>query len=74
MLAYNKAIEMRIQYLNEGDARNQKKELHLRSPKYHDTRIQNPMEIQIPNTDTWITVDAVFLKEACDKLLKLQEI
>ena len=74
MISYNKSIEMRIHYLNESDARNQKKELHLRSPKYHDSRIPNPMEINIPGTDTWITVDAVFLKEACDKLMKLQQI
>jgi len=74
MITYSKTLNMSIYYLDEGDSRNQKKELHLRSPKFFDNRIQNALEIKVPGTDKWITVDAHYMKEACEKLLALQKI
>jgi len=74
MITYTKSIEMGIYYFGEGDSKKSKKILNLRSPKFMDTRISNPIEINIPGTDEWITVDAYYMREACDKLLAFQKI
>lgn len=73
MISWEKELKMRIKYLTASSRRNASTELHLRYVQ-HDDRINNPMEINIPGTDDWITVDAEFLKKACDKALDMRRI
>ena len=73
MISWNKELNMRIKYLKDTDKRNSKSELHIRYVQ-HDNRISNPMEIQLPGTDKWITVDAEALRTACNKTIQMKGI
>lgn len=73
MISYSKEIKMKIHYKDKLNLKAKPfKELNLSSIFYCESKINNAMIIKIDDKE--IVVDAYWLREACEKVIKLNEI
>lgn len=75
MISYSKKIEMKINYKDyedREDKRKKMKELHLKASTFTVNGLEQTMEITLD--EKTILVSAKWLKEACEKAIKIHSI
>ena len=79
MITWTNELNIRINYIDQSDSNNKKvkaKELLLTAGTKikHTTMRSLMLRIEIPGTDLHILVDPYYMKEACEKAIKLRDI